>query len=265
MHAAQLRACLPHVGIRRSRRRRRRRLASAGGRGLRDSAILGHANPKHEFDHGGGMRRRSSIVLACGFALSLISTGQAEYDDDDHPSSGSERDDDDARGACHAPHGVSSEALRRAILRMENLRSCETTDALSAIVDDATRDAVTRAMAALALGEIACRVDGRRRREVAGLSAVAVASLENATSFEEPAAVRESAARALGRARATSSTATLDALRTDDSAVVRYIAAQSLTRITGQDQFDTAFRDRIITDIVAGVGGTYSIVDERTP
>ncbi len=208
--------------------------------------------------------RRLGLVLLFGLALFGPATdGRADFDDDDHPAGSTSRDDYDAVRTCHSPWGVRAQALRRAILRVARIRSCQSVDALAAIVDDTTRDTVTRGMAALALGEIACRRtrSGRRDVDADGLSAAAIASLETATLADSPAGLRQAAVRALGRASAASAQPTLATLRNDQSPIVRYLAAQALTRITRTDQFDAAFRDQVVVDVIAGALG-YTITDE---
>jgi hypothetical protein len=182
-------------------------------------------------------------------------------------------DEDDEDGVllspfCRPGH-ASRTSIRSAILRAEERRTCAATPCLASIVDDDRRDPATRSMAALALGEIACRVElpshGRRRpHQVDGLPPVAIASLESAADGGQPALLRQAAARALGRALALSSIPTLEVLRSDADPVVRFIAAQSLTRVTETDHFDAAFRDTVVRDVLDSAS-TYRITDEVSP
>jgi len=133
---------------------------------------------------------------------------------------------------------------------------------LASIVDDDRRDTVTRAMAALAIGELRCEGAGRHRRR--GIPEAVSASLESATDEDSPAALRQAAVRALGRAGAAGSVPRLRELRDlDPDPVVRFLAAQALTRITGEDHFDTTFRDDMVARYLEDAAG-YRIV-EGTP
>jgi len=158
------------------------------------------------------------------------------------------------------PWHVPTRTLRRAVVVVERRRVCLAAAGLAAIVDDAARDVVTRALAALALGELACRFE--RGRTLDGLSATARLSLETATLAGGPAGLRQAATRALGRARSVASTPVLTALRDGDAdAVVRFLAAQALTRATDVDQFDTPLRDALVTQYISGAS-TYELVEE---
>jgi hypothetical protein len=193
--------------------------------------------------------------------------------DDDSDEDTDEDSDDDIFAPCRPWH-ASRDRVRRAVLRAEERRSCAATPCLAAVVDDDRRDAVTRSMAALALGEIACHVElvtegyGRHRRhrlrDVDGLPPVAIASLESATDVAQPATLRQTATRALGRANAVSAIPTLEHLHAIGDPIVRFTAAQSLTRITETDRFDSAFRDEIVEQVLENAS-TYSITDEVAP
>lgn len=150
---------------------------------------------------------------------------------------------------CRSARGVPPPLLRRAIVRLTETGECAATDGLARIVDDAGRDALTRALAALAIGEIGCHDRGRHHES--GLRASTVESLENATATTKPAVLRQAAVRALGRAHALDAVDTLEPLRASDrDPVMQFLAAQALTRITGEDHFDAAFRDDVIARYV---------------
>ncbi len=158
---------------------------------------------------------------------------------------------------CRSTRDVPPPLIRRAIVRLAETGECAATDALARIVEDPRRDALTRALAALAIGEIGCHDQGHRERP--GLRLSTVETLEQATRASRPAALRQAAVRALGRASAADATDTLGALRTSDrDPVVQFLAAQALTRITGEDHFDTAFRDDLIARYVENAS-TYEI------
>jgi len=163
---------------------------------------------------------------------------------------------------CRRPYGVPARLLRRAIVRVREVGACGATRGLTRVVDDTRRDTLTRALAALAIGEIGCH--GRGRRSHDGLARVTVASLESATATDQPAGLRQAAVRALGRAEVTGSVPVLLALRSSDpDAVVSFLAAQALTRITGEDHFDAVFRDSLV-DRYIDASSTYRIL-EVTP
>ncbi len=168
----------------------------------------------------------------------------------------------EAHATVSRPWHVPTRVLRRAIFVVERARLCAASSALVSIVDDAHRDVLTRALAALALGELACRVERGHRRD--GLDAEARGSLESATLAGGPAGLRQAATRALGRARSFASEAALTPLRdADTDPVVRFLAAQALTRITESDQFDAPLRDALVAQYLTQASG-YELV-EMTP
>jgi hypothetical protein len=206
------------------------------------------------------------LAFVCAVAGGPSSIAVADFDDDDHPARATAADDAQALAIVANPWHVPTDVLRRAILRARDSHSCRSIDGLAAILDDTARDAVTRGMAALVLGEIACHRErvGHGERDAPGLSNAAISSLESATYSDTPAGVRQSATRALGRAGATSASTTLDTLRSDPNPIVRFLAAQALTRVSHHDSFDTAFRDRVVLDVINGASG-YQILDEAHP
>lgn len=178
---------------------------------------------------------------------------------------GENREDASAVALCQRPWTVSSQLLRRAIARVAERRLCAASEGLVSVVDDTDRDVATRSMAALALGELGCHLAPRSGR-TEGLSLTAIASLESAAAVGQPAALRQSAVRALGRGRVVSAMPTLLLLRADADPIVRYLAAQAATRLSGTDQFDVPFRDAIIHDVIGSATG-YQLIDdaEATP
>ena len=177
------------------------------------------------------------------------------------PRSGGSTDVRAELAQCRHPWGVPSPLLRRAIVRVTEARACAATDGLAQIVDDERRDALTRALAALAIGEIGCHGSPRERP---GLREATIASLESASSSGNPATLRQAAVRALGRAGVTSAVPTLLPIRDGDpDPVVQFLAAQALTRITGRDHFDTALRDALVSRYISGAA-TYEVL-EVTP
>ncbi len=148
---------------------------------------------------------------------------------------------------CMHHWSVPSSVLRRAILWAADRRVCIVSDGLAAIVSDERVDALTRSMAAATLGENACH---RRRRD--GLSDDAIASLLSASvDPSQPALVRQASVRALGRAGVDEEVVVeLEPLRNDADPILALLAAQSLTRITGTDYYDAAYRNAQVTRII---------------
>lgn len=172
-------------------------------------------------------------------------------------------DDGVAERACARPRDFAVDVLRWAILRVSERRLCGASTSLARLVDDEDRDVLTRSLAALALGEIACHRPLGRDRE--GLDGVAVIALERSLEPDVPATLRQAATRALGRARSTESVPLLTPLRDDDDPIVRFLAAQALTRITGTDQFDAPFRDALVAAYIERSAGYRIIPREVTP
>lgn len=167
-----------------------------------------------------------------------------------------------AVGLCVRPRGVPRTLLRTAIIRVSERGSCGATRGLAHIVANEERDTLTRSMAALAIGEIDCQWTWRGRRE--GIHARSAEVLIAATEVGEPAAVRQSAVRALGRSSVEGAIDTLVAFRdSDPDPVVQFLSAQALTRITGQDYFDESYRDDLVLRYVA-VASNYELL-EMTP
>jgi hypothetical protein len=137
-------------------------------------------------------------------------------------------------------------AIRRACLTLARVRECKSTQSLTNVVEDDTLDAGTRAMAALAIGAIACKGNGQF-----GLIPPVVRVLEAATARHEPLLLRQAAARALGRARAEGAVKTLEAIWSDspDNPVLRVICAQSLTTITGDVYLTADFMAEVQQDL----------------
>jgi len=128
---------------------------------------------------------------------------------------------------------------------------------LGRIVGDHGADTLTRSMAASALGEIACSPGGDP-----GLPPSVADMLEDATRPAERAMVRQSAVRALGRAKATGAIDRLVALRdADEDPTVSVLAAQALTRITSEDFFDRAFLEDRVSGFIERATG-YELVEE---
>lgn len=159
----------------------------------------------------------------------------------------------EARAKIARHEGVPTPELRRAIVVLGEAGACGSAHHLSLVLNDTERDPLTRAMAALALGELVCDP---------GLPTTAIAALEDATAVGVPATVRQSGVRALGRARATRSVPLLEVLRNDVDPVVRFAAAQALTKITGTDHFDAEFRDRALESYI-DVASRYQILEVR--
>ena len=169
-------------------------------------------------------------------------------------------DDASAEVACARPWHTPTDVLRWAVLRVAERKICRAEPGLTLVVEAVDRDVLTRSVAALALGELACHRDLRGRR-VDGLSAIAAAALESASSDENPAGLRQAAVRARGRARVSEAPEAVTLLRNeDDDPVVRFLAAQAVTRITGTDQFDASLRDELVAAYLDR-GSHYDIID----
>jgi len=202
------------------------------------------------------MRTKAVLVVATVAVAVLV---QAEPSRAWPPRHGlafspAERGVADELALCHHPWGVPRVLLRRAVVRVAEVQACGATEGLSQIVDDDRRDDLTRALAALAIGEIRCHGAGR-----SGLSASTIGSLQSATMLGQPASLRQAAVRALGRAGVVGAVSTLVPLRTSDpDPVVQFLAAQALTRITRTDYFDAALRDGLLDRYIAAAE-TYEI------
>ncbi|MFW6051074.1 MAG: HEAT repeat domain-containing protein [Myxococcota bacterium] len=139
-------------------------------------------------------------------------------------------------------------AVRRACVTLSRVRRCKSVQSLAQVVEDQSHDAGTRAMAALSIGAIACHGNGRP-----GLVPPVVRVLEAAMDRQEPLLLRQAAARALGRSRAERARGTLEAAWADahEDPVLRLIAGQALTSITGEVFTTATFLDQIQADMAA--------------
>jgi hypothetical protein len=206
--------------------------------------------------------RGSIVVLAA--AVVTVGLGAALADDDapyDAEPDAPALSDREAERACADSWATPTNRLRQAIQVVARRRLCRAETGLVGVLDDVERDDATRGLAALGLGELACHA-GHRGRRVEGLSETARASLETATG-PGPALVRQSATRALGRARSVASVPVLEERRADGDAVVRFLAAQALTRVTATDQFDADFRDDALAQFLSETG-EYTVTDDST-
>lgn len=206
--------------------------------------------------------RLVGLVLVA-FLASSDALGQPERGD--REAQADRRALDGARRPLHVPR----EELRRSIMRIQDRQLCAAADQLANIAGEVRLDAATRTLAALALGELACHMGGRgtsaARRE--GLSDTGRAVLIRiALARVDRAAVRQSVVRALGRASEATSVDELTSLRDDEDEdpILRGLAAQALTRITGEDHFDESFRDGLVSAWVER-SSTYEIRPARAP
>lgn len=170
------------------------------------------------------------------------------------------RDDATAVASCNAHRARPPRALRQAIIRVSERRLCAATDGLGRVVVDDRLDPITRGLAALAMGEVGCRPPARAAHLGAGLSDFAQGALLSALSAGQPEVLRQAAVRATGRAGVAAAIPTLTFLRDGESPVLRLLAAQALTRITGADHLDELLRDEAIEDALT-LAADYQIVD----
>lgn len=131
--------------------------------------------------------------------------------------------------------------VRRAVRVASRSRRCDLAAPLARVLDSDDRDATTRSLAALSMGELDCR-----KARNGQIRSKARAALERALRRTRPIRMRRAAARSMGRARVAKAVPKLRAVfrDEDEEPLLRVIAGQSLTRITRRIHYSRELVER---------------------